>query len=336
MPQEIAPTDGEEVAAQASWVFSILPYIEQNGLFENLKTGQVATGTVIPAIALLQCPSHTEGIRSRATNYVINGGTVDNYAVGEFTPDGSVANGPFLDRCSIIADRVRKDCLCGNSRCRYSANVEKFRKAVAKLSDISKMDGTSYTLMTAENVQRGYWISAEEIIHFYHEPNRDPISALNTSMLLPDGRITVSLTMPDIRSVHTIEGSVAFCWPRYGNNPRNPCQIAYPDNGAGAQYKGFQSDPPGAVQGDSERVPYFMNRNRNAEPSFESWYQSARPSSQHPSGFLVSFCDASVKRINDGMDEAVFVQLMTAGTAQSDAGQNFLRGKLLNTGSTFE
>ena len=349
-PAGFAP--GEEIAAQASWVFSILPHIEQVDLFDRLKTGQVEAGTVIPPMALLLCPSHEENIRSRATTYVVNGGTVDDFSDTDgggntgwngVTTDGNVANGPFLDRCWIVADGIG-DCSCGNARCRHNASVGKYRHAVAKLSDISGMDGTAYTLLTAENVQRGFWIS-DEIVHFYHNPDGTQAAVGWRTDPLPDKRKTVTLPDP----VHTIEGSVAFCWPRFyrDNAPQVVCEIAYPNNGA-AQYRGFKSASGGTVQGDPARTPYFINQNRDADPAFSTWYESARPSSRHASVIIVSFCDGNVRRINDGIAEEVFVHLMTAGAAQSDAGwrffpkdqngnpKNFLEGKLLNTGTIFQ
>jgi hypothetical protein len=53
---------------------------------------------------------------------------------------------------------------------------------------------------------------------------------------------------------------------------------------------------------------------------------------------VASFCDGNVRRINQDIDEIVFVQLMVAGAAQSDAGRpiliqgvrNFLEGRLFD------
>jgi hypothetical protein len=71
-----------------------------------------------------------------------------------------------------------------------------------------------------------------------------------------------------------------------------------------------------------------------------SWYPSARPSSHHGPVVIVSFADGNVRRLNQDMEEVVFVQLMTAGDAQSDAGwggtDNLLFRQLLNTGTVFQ
>ena len=349
---------GDEIVAQASWVFSILPYIEQTDLFERLRTGQVAAREEeptrqIPSIALLHCPSHTESPRSRAMNYVVNGGAVDNFRSNP-TPDGNVANGPFLDRAKIVAGLIPQTCACPN-RCRYDQNAGRYRNAVARLADISRMDGTSNTMLTSENAQRGFWIS-EDIVHFYNNragvfPRETPdVITPNDWIRLPepDNRWTVRLTGIE----DTIEGSVAFCWPRYYFDPAATawiCQIAYPraeHNVSGNMKQGFSHPPDDPsvfvfdrTPYDSARIPVWLN-SFTRKTFGDSWYQSARPSSNHAAVVIVSFADGNVRRINDSIDERVFVQLMTAGAGQSDAGwrfpqnsgdQNFLYGRLFNS-----
>ena len=350
---------GNEVAAQASWVFSILPYIEQVDLFDRLKAGQVALNTPIPSIAILNCPSHVERPESRTMNYVVNGGAVDDFSDTDpnVTTDGNVANGPFLDRCKIVAGNITRVCPCDDQQCRYDANVGKYRNAIARLSDISGMDGTAYTMLTSENVQRGYWIS-EELLHFKNdrEGNSPVITSADWGQLSdPSRRWHIGLDFGGVPG-HTIEGSVAFCWPRYyaaGN--AYLCLIAYPraaNNVQGNTKQGFTGacNSPDEPQlnfnrgnYDTERIPVWLNM-FTRKTFGGSWYQSARPSSNHAAVVIISFCDGNVRRINDSISEVVFVQLMTAGDVQSDAGwrfptgepdRNFLEGQLLNTGTIF-
>jgi len=380
MPNTMLPQTSlasDELAAQASWVFSILPYIEQVDLFDRLKSGQVAIGTPIPSVALLHCPSHLEGPASRAMNYVVNGGAVDDFHPIDpwITTDGNVANGLFLDRCKIVAGEIGSCVLCeqiGN-RCRHNANLGKYRNAVVRLSDISSMDGTAYTLLTSENVQRGFWI-AEQIVHFGNDRSGYAPS-LNNSVgnngdwrrvrEPSDMRWTVHLDCifmnraptGDAIIGHTLEGSVAFCWSRNysGDNPRL-CEIAYLRGGLPNDNtkQGFvtvnAAIPPDSGNfvspAGTERIPTWMNLFVRETFNSPSWYPSARPSSHHGPVVVVSFADGNVRRLNQDMEEVVFVQLMTAGDAQSDAGwqsqrqgygfQNLLEGKLLNTGTIFQ
>ena len=336
-PQGMNAAPGLEVAAQASWIFCILPQIEETSLYDRIKSGQVAVGMAIPSSSLLNCPSHTESATSRATNYVVNGGAVDNFMTDEVTPDGNVANGPFLDRAWIIA-------LTGDPE--LAPKFPELIGKVARFEEISRMDGTTYTLLTSENVQRGFWIS-EEITHFYHQPDGQivsvPLGAYDT-LPEPDGRYTVPFT----GAQDTIEGSVAFCWPRFYNLADQGSTICYPQgdfNNSSNPKQGFS----GACDNidddvfsfnrnpyDSERIPCYFNMFRRK--TFTSWYHSARPSSNHRGTVIASFCDGTVRPISESIDEWVFVHLMTAGASQSDAGKripgrNFLEGKLFDPSS---
>ena len=354
---------GDEIMAHASWVFSILPHIEQTDLFERLKAGQVevATPSPIPHIAILHCPSLPDAPQGRGTNYVVNGGATDDFSSRDpgVTTDGSVANGPFLDRASIVAYDA--------TNLRYTSAYgfdPTHRHAVARLESISKMDGTAYTLLTSENCQRGFWIS-EEIVHFYHRPNyggnRVSIVSADWVEYPPTSRRwAVSLEGLNMAAAVTaetygsIEGSVAFCWPRnyFGSAipspPTTTPTVCYPTGTPGNPKVGFAGDVTTANKIDGDfasvvtidelKVPCFLNMfKRKNFPA--SWYHSARPSSFHPGSVVASFCDGNVRSINENISEIAFVQQMVAGAAKSDAGKpipetgappNFLEGRLFD------
>ena len=333
--------DEDEIAAQVSWVFCILPFMEQTPMFESLKTGQVDakdSATPIPGVPTLACPTHPDRVGSRTTNYVVNGGAVDNFS-GNITPDTNVANGPFLDRASLFAGE----------------NVdEKHRHTVARLEQISKMDGTAYTFLLSENAQRGYWIS-EDIVHFYS--NRDggfqPVAANDWGQLPePDDRHCLPLDGAN----GSIEGSVAFCWPRcYVDPGDSSSRMAYLRKNGNNSKQGFTGDCTeenkivGSITSidrtpyDAQRIPFYLCLFARKEfGNSNVWYQSARPSSFHTGLVVAAFCDGNVRRINQDISEVPFVQMMVAGATQSDAGwsfrdlpiaeRNFLEGKLFDSG----
>jgi len=361
-----------EVAAQTSWVFAILPFIEETEQWEMLKQGRlsaVGADTAIPPIAILRCPTHPEDPQGRSTTYVVNGGAVDDFSSQDapVTVDISVANGPFLDRASITAGEAGSATFTRDgSLLEYDS---KYQYTIARISDISKMNGTAYTLMISENAQRGFWIS-KDLIHFYN--NRDgrrprllesnaerPIVPNEAWFQLPDHRWALVLT-----GVDDIEGSVAFCWPRvYVAHPvADPApgeSICYPRAGHGGSsqkqgFTAFTDDDPtgdyvvsisrGDYDNDKSRIPCYLGRfYRKNFTGTGSWYQSARPASYHTGLVVAAFCDGNVRRINQDINEEVFVQMMTAGTMQSDAGwsfssrysvteKNFLEGKLFDAG----
>jgi len=335
----VLPGDGDDIAGQASWVFSILPFFEQTELFEFLKNGLM--DQPVPKLAILHCPSHAVENTSRAMTYVVNGGAVDAPYAGNITVDISVANGPFLDRAGIVAAGAG-----GNYEYTYeseflapAAMTSKHRSTVARIEDITKMDGTSYTLMTSENVQRGFWISSD-LIHFYNDRGGNVLA--NSASFFPlNGQDAVALTG---FGLDDIEGSVAFCWSRGEYDADRMCYPRDELRDIGNPKRGFvaMQPPPPSPKGtyvppfdDSWRIPAYLGL-FPWKTYTGSWYQSARPASYHAGAVVASFCDGSVRNINWDIDEHVFVQLMTAGDRRSDAGwrfdagENFLQGRLFD------
>jgi prepilin-type N-terminal cleavage/methylation domain-containing protein len=336
LPPDAAPNGGTEIMGQASWVFSVLPQIEQGDLFDFLRSGQVplfqSSGerTVIPGLPILICPSRADEAKNRSTNYVVNAGAVDDFenrypggGADPWTVDDKLANGPFLDRAGIVQDG---------------------KHAVAQIAEISRMNGTAHTLMVSENVQRGFWIS-EDLTHF---------------CCTRDGATNAPSTPSNLSSGEDmIEGMVGFCWPRvYGQNAVDDVYpIHYPlasENPPDNPCQGFSGscDNPEMITGpfnyartpyDTTRIPCFMNKFRrkdfNNVPDACYWYQSARPSSNHPATVVSAFCDGNVRALSENIDEVTFVQLMTVSDAQSDAGRkipngggvrNFLEGRFFD------
>ena len=334
---------GDEIWAHTSWVFQLLPYTERADLYDSLKAGQVDISlSPIPSLPLLHCSSTIDRPEGRAMNYVVNGGAVDDFANRANEPvttDGNVANGPFLDRANIITNRQMD---------------AKYRHAVAKLSDISKMDGTAHTMMTSENVQRGFWIS-NDIVHFYNTRAGNPAGPIaGTDWEIMDNRWYLKLVgfgNPRITG-DTVEGSVAFCWPRdyyepFTIIPETICYLGAADETNQGFTKTCGGDPhptaafvnPSRSPYDNTMIPCFINMFPRKDFSDQiSWYPSARPSSMHAGLVVASFCDGSVRRISEEITEIVFVQLMTSGDRQSDAGKhipvpgatNFLEGRLFD------
>ena len=355
------PGNGE-IAAQASWFFSILPFVERTDLFDQLINGEVLPGTGIPAIPILLCPSDVGGIRNRAMNYVVNGGAVDNFS-DDIYVDVSVANGPFLDRAGISATAAVGGALFTNRGAVLpSEDVRRHRHTVARLADISRMDGTAHTLLLSENVQRGFWIS-RDIVHFYNNRDGDAVpitpsdwiqirgEGAGTSrwgiMLPGDGNTVVDII------ANSIEGSVAFCWPRLYVEPGNYDEISYPRavfRPANNPRQGFVGAVMERADDEYEPIPGFPY-NGSRTPAFlgmfsdktfvGSWYQSARPSSHHAGGAVIAaFADGSVRAINSDIYERVFVHMMVADAPRSDAGWrlpqgyggNYLEGRIFDSG----
>jgi prepilin-type processing-associated H-X9-DG protein len=276
---------------QASWVVQILPQLEEADLKSNLANGTIPAE--IGKIPVLFCPSANRK-DSRGLNFQVNAGAVDDFTAVDphWTYDDNSFNGVFLDS-AVIKD--------------------KGKSSIVRLDDISKYDGTSATLLIAENVNAGFWI-AEEGTHLCCE--RDGSSNAPS----PPDTLSGSSAGKD-----KIEGSVGFCWARDYKETYTTMTFEQAQD-ADKQYVPFSSNCGTSLSGD--RIPrefnYCISGNYGAD-----WYQSARPSSNHPSVVVVSFCDGHVKALRDNISARVFVQLMTGCDKRSDA-TNLIGNELLN------
>jgi prepilin-type processing-associated H-X9-DG protein len=163
--------------------------------------------------------------------------------------------------------------------------------------------------LIAENVNAGFWIAAMGT-HFCcdREGKTESSNIPTTPDTLDSGK-------------DKIEGSVGFCWARDYNESYSG------DVFAPKHYVPFSSDCS-SLSGD--RIPRMFNQCTSTKFDDDpDWYHSARPSSNHPSVVMVSFCDGHVKALRDNISAKVFVQLMTGCDKRSDA-TNLIGNDLLD------
>ncbi len=288
---DCANTEGE-----LSWVAMILPQIEQTTLYEKMRNNAILADGV-PPLPILICPSGDDKGVARITNYVVNGGAVDDFLshTDPITFDMNAYNGVFLDHYVDVTSNPL---------------VTITKMPTVGISELTMLDGTSYTMLLTENMNRGFWVS-------------DVITQLQCNR----------------NGVHNsndmIEGSVAVCWPRQYNG-------AYKEDEVNpVYYMPFRADCTFQNVDECNRTPRRFNQCRTTDFSGENdWYRSARPSSQHPGSVVVTFCDGSTRIVGDTISDLLVVQMMTGSDSKSDAAYTldsgtavpFLHGKLLNPG----
>jgi hypothetical protein len=268
------------VKGQASWVTQLLPLVEQTALYEGLRDGTY-TGTV-PTMPIMLCPSgNSQGV-SRAINYVANCGAVDDFTVVDgWTYDYNAYNGVFLDQAVMVSNNESKRI---------------------GITDIAGLDGTSNTLLLSENANHGFWIS----------------TTLNEFCCKRNGDADPPTSPSSINTGHDkIEGSIGFCWARQyeaGSWPGGDLTgKSYPK-----AFIPFQRACTFSSANFDDRVPRFIQLCVNVT-NIEDWYQTARPSSNHPGTVIISFCDGSTRPLSDNVSEKTFVQLMTGSDKNCDA-----------------
>ncbi len=214
------------------WVQPILPRIERNDLWQLFTAGTLYqnSNSVPVRLEVLVCPSSQ--VRGLAPIcFAVNSGRVDNYVSG--FPGDWQENGVFHGGL-LQAGSISNPPLVSNTA-----------------SYISRNDGTSNTIMLAEN--------------------------LNTLMTGTTGDVNWAA----VRSVNN-----------FGS----------PQNGewrTGLVW--FPQDPP----------PIGLNRDTETAGVLNFGLNYARPSSRHPGGFNVAFCDGSVRFLSDEVAYRVYALLMT-------------------------
>lgn len=133
------------------WVPPILPYIEQNPLFQVFQQNRWY-GTPGAEIEILVCPSRDPTGSPAPLSYVVNGGVRD-YVVTD-KPMDYRENGVFFDEFTPT----------------YTAGPPK-KTAPIDLSYLNSHDGTKSTLMLTENLSARDWISTMMPPTGYPEPH---------------------------------------------------------------------------------------------------------------------------------------------------------------------
>lgn len=130
-----------------TWVQPSLPYVDSKGLEEQIKAATGAETSIRVKLPFLICPSDTnfEG-EVAPLSYAINAGRINTGSTNGSNAAGQnhdwPANGATDDRCRVLAD------------------TPIYKKNKMSLPDITNGDGTSYTLMFAENCDLKEWNNA--------------------------------------------------------------------------------------------------------------------------------------------------------------------------------
>jgi prepilin-type N-terminal cleavage/methylation domain-containing protein len=143
-------------------------------------------------------------------------------------------------------------------------------KITTDVAYISKRDGTSNTIMLSENVDTVDWYSVNKA----------------TVPIQPAPVNTNTPQLTDIWGLDSSGGTPSWWQGITWTVPNNP-PATYP-----------LTTYPGGI----------LNKNQGATPTSD--IQNGRPSSQHPEGFIVTFCDGRSRFIGQDVDYRVYCLLM--------------------------
>jgi prepilin-type N-terminal cleavage/methylation domain-containing protein len=302
---------GQIQHVRTSWVIPILPQLERNDLYQNwqkigtiLAPGQLTnlpsgaganlSNQFFSPMEILICPSNgTPDLGGNPLSYVVNTG------MAKTMTDTSVP-GPIPSGATYVAEDV-------NSGVFFNHSIWDGTSATAgtltpsggiKINQdfISTRDGTTYTIMLAENLQAGNWAV---------DPNNttgSPIPAGNNSQFYN----TDLALRENTGMVWFLTGSV--------NNATAGQTV---NSGAGAYTTTGRTPNQYGINDESQLVTGSPRLIFNsAELSAPSGLAYARPSANHSGGVNVSYCGGNAGYLSDEIDYKIFTQLMTPNQKQ--------------------
>ncbi|MCL2744208.1 MAG: DUF1559 domain-containing protein, partial [Planctomycetaceae bacterium] len=278
----------------ASWVGFILPQLEYNQFYSNMKSekffgvyntdfftsdGINKDGDFV-GISILQCRSAVNAAAKDAKmNYVVNGGYQN--AIGtDWKADPTDLRDPFNLKDALFFDNLHSsDTLeyVWQSSTIYPQPYES--RKCGTLDYITGKSGTSNVILLSENIQGGLW--------GWYGTTRQTMS-------------------------HD-ERSVAFCYPfntNIGNIATKPDRYWRHDVATGWSHQAYESDVD--ITYSYAKNPGWLNNYRDdvsADKVDDLPYRVARPSSYHPGMVVAAFADNSVRTLSDTMSKEVFVYI---------------------------
>jgi len=150
-PGYVDTVSGALGATHLSWTAMILPYLEQQALYDQFvgREGKAST-----SLAIMVCPSNPpDTSQGPASSYLANAGWFQNeqpHDSSDCAPIENIANGVFFDRTRGTGDIRDLDSNCSKPQLDpiYQVNMATIQ---------SKGDGSTNTLMLAEGLSALYW-----------------------------------------------------------------------------------------------------------------------------------------------------------------------------------
>lgn len=252
---------------RASWVVMLLPYMEQNRIWDEWNLNH---RPIITPIEIATCPTNAQTIVGYPSlSYVVNTGQHINTSDDGAADTQRAGNGLCYD-----LSRLRPD-------------TGPTQKIQLSLDYVVSHDGASNTMMLSENVHAVSWA--------YDDQGFGPASAGE-----PD---TASGCIDDVGGLSDRQYYFGFFWRNTYDSDGNSNLRTRTLSG-----QSVTIDRINALK--NEPQPEVMTDLTN---------EYGYPSSLHPGGVNVTFCDGRVIFLTDSIENDVYIQLMTSNAKASRA-----------------
>jgi prepilin-type N-terminal cleavage/methylation domain-containing protein/prepilin-type processing-associated H-X9-DG protein len=280
----------------AGWVPQILAYLGRNDLYSIYQSNTSATtpGTVyVPTSAgqpgymfiqyldLMVCPSDTTKPMTAVS------ATTTGTSAAAQAPLSYAANAGFLDIVAHTTGGITYTPDCQENGVFFSqaasamalpyqgvsGNSPQQTPIKTDMAYIAKYDGTGTTILFGENMDASYWAQ-------FNGTNTAPVSFVPYDM---------------VANTHYFEEPQGLLWE---NLPGQPGYVA-PGTPTIGLNQGYNGMPPGQLE------QLIGGMNGPPEGSI------GRPSSPHPGGFHITFCDGHTLYMSQDVQYQIYAELMT-------------------------
>jgi prepilin-type N-terminal cleavage/methylation domain-containing protein/prepilin-type processing-associated H-X9-DG protein len=275
-----------EFQVRAPWIVTLLPYLDQQQLFEKWNNGQINDdpSQYLPPLPMATCASNPPAVTTLPNlTYVCNAGYRGDWNNGENTSEPrlsyeNIANGVFFDRTRLIDVMPPPNGRNPNGPPDPAwppGDVRDTPPGKAQLLSMTidylqtKGDGTSQTMMYSESLAALFWA---------YRPDE-----------------------------YSTTGDASF---HFGFNWVLPVDVA---SNTSLRVNGVKSTPTYSTLAEMSDPSIFdapATDTTNPRPGIVSSY--------HPGGVNVAYVDKHVSLLSDQVDPFVFAQLMTSNHKASE------------------
>jgi prepilin-type processing-associated H-X9-DG protein len=285
IPDPTSPKDPlgrPTIGRRASWIVMIFPYMENTAVYDQWNANFTANTAPAPATAGLTCPTNPPESQTEPwLQYVGNAGQAFSDGTRVDSP-GRPGNAENPADGVFIDDNRNPNfgATDGRGDGSTAANLKDYPRLSMSLAYVNSNDGTSKTLMISENMHAWYW-------------TYETADSSNGTLVQNDNS-----TIKDAKHLF------GFVWKNRPNTSVDPQGI---ERVNGDKFY------------DKNVSPATMADYANVGNSIPALYESyGYPSSKHPGGVNVGYCDGHITFLPETVDPGVYAMLMTSNRTRSN------------------